>query len=1100
MTSGRTSWLCAVAWAVGLVVGIHARGDLPGTAGEAVVLGPGESVTDTLGGPGPFELDTDVVRIRTTPGRVVQVEVDLSGLARGAIVQYGWVSGAGVGAAWPTGDTLPATRREGAAVYRLRWAGDGEDVLVALKGVASASGEATPVRIAVYDEGPVVLEPHADELSARPVSPGEQVLLGLVPQYTMPSRDVRSSVASSLRAYVSLDVRANERYDVQASTEGWRAFVSAQPVAFYSKGGTRVGLDAHRSWMRPPADGLLVYEIVTETSGSASPPDRPLPVLVEARSLPGVTDDWPEAWDALPVLPASAFAEMSLQGDMNGVFAFALADIDGAAWTLVADRAHVLVLERENEAVTPLVLEVQAHAADGTIRTERVDIAQPGIWRAELASETTLVRARVRVNSSSDQQMLRLVATPATPQTNGLADVPERAIRVAVGASISGELAGQWDADWYRVDVPAGAWVRVGAHGQEQKNFALQQHPGEPAARSSPAGVVRRIDSGTAWVRVKRGSTLSVGSATTSYGLRVEQVAAPSKDDDHADEPERAATNDDAFSGPIGFLKNSDQDQDWIAVTIADADRVFVSGADIEVRGPDGRVETVRQDPTRVASPSFLARASGRHTLRVLYADWADLATLTLRRQSDSLVLRDALDQPGGVPQVLRPGVAQQVTLESNTDVDLLDIPLAGPRLLELEVRGREMWVRAMQVPFLRAGTYHPLTSTPVTAWPQQSPRLTDWWLAGEPFTDVHEEGARFVVPTNNNADAIARWHVSVPSFAITPIQRPETLELLLTDYGQMGADDHAGTWQQATTIELGEAVPLFNNRQRGMEDVDVLRFDARAGHVYDITPRNWNALEVLGPDGRVLWPIRQARTNYIRTECLQADVDGPMYVRVDWARSNDIGTVVRIRDRGWFVPDRDAVSQAAPMPADIEASCFGAGDVDRFDLALHPVFQTRVSVVPRFEGYPFWPSATLESQNGTILHRRNTDIRVIDQDRYDPSGPEFVLRPQVPVGAPGSVRLRVNGGDRPYTYNVRTFRAGAMADVAGVGGVPGPDGAFTADDAVAFVNAFVGGDMIVADVWGGPRNLESQTGPNPDGVLDRFDVEAFAFALINRR
>jgi len=65
------------------------------------------------------------------------------------------------------------------------------------------------------------------------------------------------------------------------------------------------------------------------------------------------------------------------------------------------------------------------------------------------------------------------------------------------------------------------------------------------------------------------------------------------------------------------------------------------------------------------------------------------------------------------------------------------------------------------------------------------------------------------------------------------------------------------------------------------------------------------------------------------------------------------------------------------------------------------------------------------------------------------------------------------------------TIRAGA-SDIAGAGGVVGPDGELTADDIIRFINAFTVNNMSVADITG------PATPGTPDGELTSDDIILF--------
>jgi hypothetical protein len=64
------------------------------------------------------------------------------------------------------------------------------------------------------------------------------------------------------------------------------------------------------------------------------------------------------------------------------------------------------------------------------------------------------------------------------------------------------------------------------------------------------------------------------------------------------------------------------------------------------------------------------------------------------------------------------------------------------------------------------------------------------------------------------------------------------------------------------------------------------------------------------------------------------------------------------------------------------------------------------------------------------------------------------------------------------------------IADIAGPGGNPWPDGEYTADDIIAFISAFTSGEALTADI-AGPGQLVG-----PDGEFTADDIIVFINAF----
>ncbi|MGH7130683.1 MAG: GC-type dockerin domain-anchored protein, partial [Phycisphaerales bacterium] len=92
------------------------------------------------------------------------------------------------------------------------------------------------------------------------------------------------------------------------------------------------------------------------------------------------------------------------------------------------------------------------------------------------------------------------------------------------------------------------------------------------------------------------------------------------------------------------------------------------------------------------------------------------------------------------------------------------------------------------------------------------------------------------------------------------------------------------------------------------------------------------------------------------------------------------------------------------------------------------------------------------------------------------------------------TVQLPVTaGGVWKYAYlpnGVRIGFACNSADPAGLGGTLGPDGGFTPDDLVVFLDGFFNGDLAIADV----ASLGGTVGP--DGLLTVDDIIVFLAAF----
>jgi hypothetical protein len=99
----------------------------------------------------------------------------------------------------------------------------------------------------------------------------------------------------------------------------------------------------------------------------------------------------------------------------------------------------------------------------------------------------------------------------------------------------------------------------------------------------------------------------------------------------------------------------------------------------------------------------------------------------------------------------------------------------------------------------------------------------------------------------------------------------------------------------------------------------------------------------------------------------------------------------------------------------------------------------------------------------------------------YDTNSDQVFLDPNSPSGT---------GTDEAYNALMVIVPDRPIADIAGPGGNPWPDGEYTADDIIAFISAFTSGEALTADI-AGPGQLVG-----PDGEFTADDIIVFINAF----
>jgi len=103
----------------------------------------------------------------------------------------------------------------------------------------------------------------------------------------------------------------------------------------------------------------------------------------------------------------------------------------------------------------------------------------------------------------------------------------------------------------------------------------------------------------------------------------------------------------------------------------------------------------------------------------------------------------------------------------------------------------------------------------------------------------------------------------------------------------------------------------------------------------------------------------------------------------------------------------------------------------------------------------------------------------------YDTNNDAAFNDPNAPSGT---------GTDEAYNVLMVVMPDRPLADIAGPGGNPWPDGEYTADDIIAFISAFTAGSGLIADIAGPGQSL------GPDGEFTADDVIVFINAFSNRQ
>ncbi len=557
----------------------------------------------------------------------------------------------------------------------------------------------------------------------------------------------------------------------------------------------------------------------------------------------------------------------------------------------------------------------------------------------------------------------------------------------------------------------------------------------------------------------------------------------------------------------ITLVRNKVGDQDWCSIELQRGQMVHFFDGSPTVLGPDGQPVVLLWDGSRNA---FAAMDAGTYTVGVRYTGFSPALQQRLRIDNGGHQLAAAtpFDQPGGVPQVIAAGVEVPVQMDFSGDVDLFDLPLLGDRILEVELRGPRMWLGQSSgrpaLSLVRVEPALPWSPARLRPLPINLLAQTEWQIESDPQQWMAPDAIRFVGSSRLGADQSVRLRVSWP-WDGQPVEFPVQWTMVVRDLGARPAvDQHPGDWRVAPRVELEQPIAFWaNTTAQQNREIDYVRIDARAGHVYDLSARDsqQHGLVVRSHDGRPLYWYGNEFARWGGARCVQALEDGPLYIGVEWGYTGGPqvgigGFALTVRDRGWWPPDRDTLVAVpgGPRPLVTLGTLGTRADIDTHTIEVRgaaPVFVTVVNdATPNHIANgiqaPIRRNARLATyRTGPDHQPRNITHVVSAIDPTQPASFSFSF-----YGTPSD--------SLPFIYRVISHRAGAVADIAGAGGAREPDGQFSADDLVVFVDALFAGDAWLADVTGGPQYLAS--GPHPDGQITTVDILVFVQSWLERR
>ncbi|MGH7130684.1 MAG: beta strand repeat-containing protein [Phycisphaerales bacterium] len=182
--------------------------------------------------------------------------------------------------------------------------------------------------------------------------------------------------------------------------------------------------------------------------------------------------------------------------------------------------------------------------------------------------------------------------------------------------------------------------------------------------------------------------------------------------------------------------------------------------------------------------------------------------------------------------------------------------------------------------------------------------------------------------------------------------------------------------------------------------------------------------------------------------------------------------------------------AQGTIAPGAPAAMSFGLIQLGGRALTLTPtsIYRAQIGGTPASGLYDRITGTGAFTLNGTLIVTVDATYVPTRGDRFD------IILAGPRTGRFTTVQLPSSpNGVWKYAYlpnGVRVGFACNSADPAGLGGTLGPDGGFTPDDLIVFLDGFFGGDLAIADVAG----LGGSVGP--DGLLTVDDIIVFLSAF----
>ncbi|HYC31711.1 MAG TPA: GC-type dockerin domain-anchored protein, partial [Gemmatimonadales bacterium] len=674
------------------------------------------------------------------------------------------------------------------------------------------------------------------------------------------------------------------------------------------------------------------------------------------------------------------------------------------------------------------------HTAQGSLEFKA---AEPGLHYLRVWSESGVHACSVRVED------LGLAV-------DDHADAPAGSAVLAMPAMVTGTVDDDVDTDMFRVYAPRGSRLRVALTlpGDTASPVWLtvvqsarfiqglgQSRIGFGGEMVIDTDVFPENEEGAVWISVTSYAPLDFGFSPTPYTLTVSVLPAGGTEDDWPDTAEGARVLLPGEQVTVRRDRHDDRD-----VFLADlvAGRVYWLGWGGQV-SPGASIPRPHYEfGNSFLQPTF----SGRHEL-------------TFYGSVDGVPLVDLGELHDDYPWAPRPTRSQAGALISGAidfdgDVDVFHVGVEQEGVYRLEIAGA-------------GGISAEVISS-------------DTWNRFGARVDRQEWDAENPATPSSTDFAVARLTGGMPSLELrvrgsgAGERRPYAVRVRLV---QAFRPSLAGgqTAAEAMPLAVGEHAAAVRTRlgQRFWYRVPV-----RAGRLYTVVaePAVYMPFEVTDADGTPACDLAKLWV---------ARGDGWAFVRVkgvrEWHR-------FRIDDLGPASDDAGATLSGAREAALGEAvvGTFDfPGDVDAFR-------------VPLAQDVSYTVSASVQDAGGHPLMGWLAVATGVPDEHSDAffstvrDGEQGQLRLRPWDAEPGLLAIALAGSDTgaqyPLSYRVRVWRA-CMADLAGPGAEPHPDGAVDSNDFILFIERFFAADPL-ADIGG------AGGAARPDGRLDNNDFVVY--------